>query len=237
MGDVTIFLTLALATAVAAFIQGAVGIGFALVVAPVMGLLRPDLLPVALLILMLPLNGYVGLRERDAIDWKGVGWVSLGRLPGTLAGLGILVVMSADGLNQVIGASTILAVLAGLFAPVFQPNRSACAAVGLVTGVTETATGVGGPPLALLYQHRPGPVLRATIALCFLVGELISLAILALAGQFQPHQWLWALALLPALAVGSIASRLVHHRLDARRMRLGVLTFALISGIVLLIPR
>lgn len=237
MSDVVIFTILALATGVAAFIQGAVGIGFALIVAPVMGLLRPDLLPVALLILMLPLNGYVGLRERDAIDWKGVGWVSLGRLPGTLAGLGILVVMSANGLNQLIGASTILAVLAGLFAPVFQPGRGACATVGVVTGVTETATGVGGPPLALLYQHRPGPVLRSTIALCFLAGELVSLAILALAGQFQLHQWLWALALLPALAVGSVASRLVHHRLDARRMRLGVLSFALISGIVLLIPR
>lgn len=237
MSDVTIFLILAVATGIAAFIQGTVGIGFALVVAPVMGLLRPDLLPVALLTLMLPLNAYVGLRERDAIDWKGVGWVSLGRLPGTLVGLSILLVVSTNGLNQLIGASTILAVLAGLFAPVFQPNRSACAAVGLVTGVTETATGVGGPPLALLYQHRPGPVLRATIAFCFLVGELISLAVLALAGQFQLHQWLWALALLPALAVGSIASRLVHQRLDARRMRLGVLSFAMLSGIVLLIPR
>ena len=237
MNDLVIFALLALATGIAAFIQGTVGIGFALIVAPVMGLLRPDLLPVALLILMLPLNGYVGLRERDAIDWRGVGWVSLGRLPGTLAGLGILMVMSANGLNQLIGASTILAVLAGLFAPVFQPRRGACTAVGVVTGVTETATGVGGPPLALLYQHRPGPVLRATIALCFLIGELVSLALLALAGQFQPHQWLWALALLPALAVGSIASRLVHHRLDARRMRLGVLSFALLSGIVLLIPR
>ncbi|GHE22134.1 sulfite exporter TauE/SafE family protein [Halomonas urumqiensis] len=237
MSDIGIFALLALATGVAAFIQGAVGIGFALIVAPVMGLVRPDLLPIALLILMLPLNGYVGLRERDAIDWKGVGWVSMGRLPGTLAGLGILVVMSANGLNQLIGASTILAVLAALFAPVFQPGRSACAAVGVITGVTETATGVGGPPLALLYQHRPGPVLRSTIALCFLVGELVSLAILAVAGQFQPHQWLWALSLLPALAVGSITSRMMHHRLNARRLRLGVLSFAMISGIVLLIPR
>ncbi|MFQ3790370.1 sulfite exporter TauE/SafE family protein [Halomonas sp. A29] len=237
MSEAAIFMVLASAVAVAAFIQGAVGIGFALVVAPVMGLLRPDLLPVALLILMLPLNGYVGLRERDAIDWRGVGWVSLGRLPGTFVGLGILLVVSTNGLNQLIGASTILAVLAGLFAPVFQPSRAACTAVGVVTGVTETATGVGGPPLALLYQHRPGPVLRATIALCFLIGELVSLAILALAGQFQLHQWLWALALLPALAAGSIASRLVHHRLDARRMRLGVLSFAMLSGIVLLIPR
>lgn len=237
MNELATFLILALVTALAAFTQGAVGIGFALILAPVMGLLRPDLLPVVLLILMLPLNAYVGLRERDAIDWKGVGWVSLGRLPGTFAGLGILLVVSTNGLNQVIGASTILAVLVGLFAPVFRPSRSACAVVGVVTGVTETATGVGGPPLALLYQHRPGPVLRATIALCFLVGELISLAILALAGQFQPHQWLWALGLLPAVAVGCIASRLVHHRLDARRMRLGVLAFALVSGIVLLIPR
>ncbi|PMR67302.1 sulfite exporter TauE/SafE family protein [Halomonas heilongjiangensis] len=237
MSELSTFVMLALATGAAAFIQGTVGIGFALIVAPVMGLLRPDLLPIALLILMLPLNGYVGLRERDAIDWKGVGWVSLGRLPGTLAGLGILVVMSTNGLNQLIGASTILAVLAALFAPVFQPGRRACAAVGVVTGVTETATGVGGPPLALLYQHRPGPVLRSTIALCFLLGELVSLAILALAGQFQLHQWLWALALLPALAAGSVASRFLHHRLDARRLRLGVLSFALLSGIVLLVPR
>lgn len=237
MSDIAIFALLALATAVAAFIQGAVGIGFALIVAPVMGLLRPDLLPVALLILMLPLNGYVGLRERDAIDWRGVGWVSLGRLPGTFIGLGILVAVSTNGLNQLIGVSTILAVLAALFAPVFQPGRGACAAVGVITGVTETATGVGGPPLALLYQHRPGPILRSTIALCFLVGELLSLAILAIAGQFQLHQWLWALALLPALMVGSVASRIVHHRLDARKLRLGVLSFALISGVVLLIPR
>ncbi|GHC39341.1 sulfite exporter TauE/SafE family protein [Aidingimonas halophila] len=231
------FTLLALATGVAAFIQGAVGIGFALVVAPVMGLLRPDLLPVALLILMLPLNAYVGLRERDAIDWRGVGWVSLGRLPGTLAGLGILAVVSTNGLNQLIGASTILAVLAGVFAPVFQPGRGACATVGVVTGVTETATGVGGPPLALLYQHKPGPELRATIALCFLVGEIISLILLALSGQFQLHQWFWALALLPALILGSVISRLAHHRLDARRMRISVLSFAFISGLVLLIPR
>lgn len=237
MSEVVAFLILALATAIAAFIQGAVGIGFALIVAPVMGLLRPDLLPVALLLLMLPLNAYVALRECDAIDWRGVGWVSLGRLPGTFAGIGILMVISTNGLNQLIGVSTILAVLAGIFAPVFHPGRIACATVGIVTGVTETATGVGGPPLALLFQHRPGPVLRATIALCFLVGEIISLVLLTLAGQFQPHQWPWALALLPALAAGSVASRYVHHRLDARRMRLGVLSFALVSGVVLLFPR
>ncbi|MBW6393201.1 sulfite exporter TauE/SafE family protein [Billgrantia antri] len=236
MNEVAVFVIIAAATGIAAFVQGAIGIGFALIVAPVLGFLRPDLLPIALLILMLPLNLYVGLREREAIDWKGVGWISLGRLPGTFLGLWILVVLSADSLNQVVGASTGIAVLAALFAPVFKPKAGACATVGVITGVTETATGVGGPPLALLYQHRPGPELRSTIACCFLAGEIISLIILAVAGKLHLEQLLWALYLLPPLFIGSVASRVTHHRIDARRLRQGVLLFALVSGVILMFP-
>lgn len=237
MNDIAVFIIIAAATGIAAFVQGAIGIGFALILAPVMGFLRPDLLPIALLILMLPLNFYVGLRERDAIDWKGVGWISAGRLPGTFVGLWVLVIMTAESLNQLIGASIVIAVLAALFAPVFQPRVGSCMAVGAITGITETATGIGGPPLALLYQHRPGPILRSTIACCFLIGEIISLIILAAAGQVHLDQLLWALYLLPPLLVGSAASRIVHHRIDAKRLRQGVLLFALVSGIILLIPQ
>ncbi|MCE8018338.1 sulfite exporter TauE/SafE family protein [Halomonas sp. MCCC 1A17488] len=236
MNEIVVFAVIATATGIAAFVQGAIGIGFALIVAPVLGFLRPDLLPVALLILMLPLNLYVGLREREAIDWKGVGWIGLGRLPGTFLGLWILVVLSADSLNQVVGASTVIAVLAALFAPVFRPKAGACASVGVITGITETATGVGGPPLALLYQHRPGPELRSTIACCFLIGEIVSLVILAVAGKFHLDQLRWALYLLPPLLIGSVASRVTHHCIDARRLRQGVLLFALVSGVVLMVP-
>src|SRR5689334_22309377 len=45
--------------AVAAFVQATAGVGFALIIAPVVGLVAPTLLPVALLVLMLPLNAYV----------------------------------------------------------------------------------------------------------------------------------------------------------------------------------
>ena len=44
---------LALAVTVAALIQGAIGVGFALIVAPIAAVVRPDLLPSAILILML----------------------------------------------------------------------------------------------------------------------------------------------------------------------------------------
>jgi hypothetical protein len=32
-------------------------------------------------------------------------------------------------------------------------------------------------------QHHPAPTLRATIALCFLLGEIFSLAVLAMKGR------------------------------------------------------
>lgn len=235
--SLTVFAAIAATVGVAAFVQGAIGIGFALIVAPVLGLIRPDLLPVCLLLLMLPLNFHVAWRERGAIDGTGAGWITAGRLPGTLGGLWVLTALSAASLNLVIGVATMTAALAALVAPAFTPRAGSCVAVGLVTGVTETATGVGGPPLALLYQHRPAASLRATVAVCFFVGEVVSLALLAIAGRLGLDQLLAAALFLPAVAAGSLASRLVHRRIDGGLLRIGVLVFALVSGGFLILPR
>ena len=48
--------------------------------------------------------------------------------------------------------------------------------------VEPKASPNGGPPLALALQHRSPATMRSTIALCFLVGERMSLAVLALGG-------------------------------------------------------
>jgi uncharacterized membrane protein YfcA len=225
----------ALVVLTAAFVQGSTGLGFALIVAPVVGLIDPLLLPVLLLVLMIPLNSYVAWRERHALDGGGAGWISAGRTAGTAGGLWVLVAVPASSLNLLIGASTALAALATLLAPSFLPGRRALLAAGAVTGVTETATGIGGPPLALVYQHRPAPVLRSTVAVCFLVGEIISLALLAATGKVDARQLEVALLLVPALVAGALLSRSVHHRVDGPLMRSLVLGFALISGAVLIL--
>ena len=221
-----------LAVLVAAFVQGSTGLGFALISGPVIGMIQPRLLPVFLLIQMIPLNGYVTWRERHALDVAGTTWISLGRFVGTFGGLGVLLLVSERQLGLLIGISTVLAVLMTLLAPSFEPGKGAFLTAGLVTGVTETSTGVGGPPLALVYQHRPAPVLRSTIAACFLIGELISLVILAMSDKITPDQVRVAFLLLPAVIVGALMSRLVHHRLEGNLMRYLVLGFALVSGIV-----
>ena len=226
---------LALGTAVGAFVQGTIGVGFALIVAPLAILVAPDLVPVTVLGLMLPLNLYVIARERGSIDRRGAAWVTLGRLGGTVGGLAVVALLSLPQLRIAIGLATLAAALASMLAPAFAPRPGAFALAGLVTGITETATGVGGPPMALVFQHAPPPTLRTTIAACFLVGQILSLAALLATGRVATSQLTAGLLLLPPLALGALASRLAHGALDGRRLRAAVLAFAVVSGFALML--
>jgi uncharacterized protein len=229
------FALLALSVFAAAFMQSTTGMGFALIVVPVFGILQPSLLPGGLLLMMLPLNAYVAWRERKAIDFSGVKWITAGRAAGTFGGLWVLVAVPLTYLNWLIGGSTIVAALATMLAPAFSPGRRAFVASGLFTGVTETATGIGGPPLAMVYQHSPVATLRASVALSFLIGEVISLLVLAINGRITADALGPLLWLMPALAVGTLASHAVHTRINTRLLRLAVLVFAIASGAFILI--
>lgn len=219
---------------VAAFVQGASGLGFALVLAPVAGLLAPDLMPVTVLVLMVPLNIVVLIRERGALDRRGFGWVTAARIAVTPLGVLVLALMPPDRLGLLIGGVTVVAAVVSLLAPEFAPSRAAYLGAGAVTAVSETATGVAGPPLALIYQHRPAPELRSTLAACFLVGEIASLALLGWQGHADLDDVVQAATLLPALAVGFALSLTIYRRLDGDRLRVAVLAFSLVSGLVLM---
>ena len=188
-----------------------------------------------LLWLLLPLNAYVVWRERGALDWRGTKWITAGRFVGTFVGLWILAVISGRALSLFIGISTVAAALVALAAPRFRPGPGAFVTAGFVTGVTETSTGIGGPPLALVYQNASGPTLRSTVALGFLVGEIISLIVLALHGSIGMHQFQATAWLMPALLIGAWLSRYVHHRLDGPIVRILVLGFAIVSGVAVML--
>jgi uncharacterized membrane protein YfcA len=228
-------LIIGMAVMVAAFIQGSIGVGFALVVAPIVALIDPSQLPALVLVLMMPLNLYVLWRERAALDWRGTGWITVGRIAGTFAGIAVLTVLVQWQLDLLVGLSTILAAVAALAGPVLTLRPATFVGAGLVTGVTETTTGIGGPPLALLYQHQSGPVLRATIAACFLIGQMFSLIALVAAERADLNQIALAALLVPALAVGGMMSHLSHRVIGAVWMRRLLLAFAIVSGLVLIV--
>lgn len=229
------FLIAAFTVATAAFVQGIIGVGFALIAVPVLAVVAPESLPVCVLVLMIPLNIYVVWRERAALDWQGTGWISTGRVAGTFLGVLVLLALAPQQLGLLIGAAILLAAVVTFFKPAFTPNSRIFLAAGLVTGITETATGIGGPPLALVYQHKPGPVIRATLAMCFLIGQIVSLAALLAAQHASFNQVLSALVLMPAVFMGALASHTAHRHIQGHHLRSAVMAFSLASGIVLIL--
>jgi len=78
--------------AASAWIQGAVGFGYALVSAPVVALVAPDLVPGPIMLSSLVLSLASGIRERHSIDRRGVALALAGRIPGV-----VLHLSSRDG--------------------------------------------------------------------------------------------------------------------------------------------
>ena len=224
-------LAVALAAVLAgAFVQGTVGFGVNILAAPVLALLDPHALPATLVLVALPLAVGMLVREHGHTDRAGLRWLLVGRLPGTALGAAVVATLPADGLAAVIGALVLAAVAMSAVAPPLAITPASALAVGALSGAMGTASSIGGPPPALLYQHQPGPVLRSTTAALFVVGTALSTLALAVAGEVGWADLRLALALTPAVAGGLLLSRLVAGRIDTGWLRPAVLAVAAVAG-------
>jgi uncharacterized membrane protein YfcA len=136
-----------------------------------------------------------------------------------------------DYLSVLFGSLILVAVLASSFSPKVALHNRTRVVGGVASGVMGTAAGIGGPPLALIYQSHSGPQIRATLAVAFSVGTVLSLAALFLAGRVGADHLLLALKLLPALLLGLGAARFVAELLAGRWLRRAILLFAAVSGL------
>lgn len=220
---------------VGALVQGAIGFGLNLLVVPIVAALRPEALPAAAIVLALPMTLGSALREHRHIDRPAILWTSLGRLPGVAIGAWVVSVLETETLALVIGGIVLAGVGMSLASPRIRIDRASQAVVGFVSGVMGTASSIGGPPMALLYQREPGPVVRATLGATFLVGVVLSLGALALAGEARAFHWWFGGAMTPAVLLGLWASRRLHARLDGGWLRPCVLAVSGVSAIAVLV--
>lgn len=217
--------------ALGAMIQGSIGFGFAFVAVPLMALLAPEAVPATLLLIALPMTILLAVRERGEIDRPGLVQATAGRIPGTFLGLWLLYVVPADSISVVVGIIIGVAVALSALAPDLETRPSTVLTAGFASGAMGTASAVGGAPLALAYQARPGSELRATLSASFVLGTLISLTGLAAVGRLNSsHLWL-ALELIPGMLVGLAASRALVRVLDRRWLRPAVLAFAAAASV------
>jgi len=227
------WMVLAATVVAASTVQGVVGFGSNLLAVPVVALIVPSALPGAMVIPGVPMAVAMALAERDHVDWRGSRYLVLGRLPGTLVGVGVVAAVSSETLAVLIGVVVLLGVALSVVASHLHPGVTprTATATGVVTGVTGTAAAIDGPPLALLYQHDPPPVFRATLATQFAFGAAITLTALVLARHLHVWQLLLGLSLMPSFFAGLGLSLAIRPRLARHNLRPVVLTIAALTGV------
>jgi uncharacterized membrane protein YfcA len=104
-----------------------------------------------------------------------------------------------------------------------------------VAGATGTATSIGGPPIALLYQRERPEVVRATLSVFFFVGVIMSLVGLAISGSLGRTPSEVALLLSPLVVVGYVVGRVSRPYVDGPAFRHGVLAVCTFSAVALLL--
>ncbi len=229
-----ILLAACLAVLLGGLVQSGIGLGLGIVASPVVTLLDPALMPGSLLVAGSVLPLLILVREARHADWPGVSWALAGRLAGTAAGIWVIVVIPLRALGLLVGGAVLAVVAVTTLGAQLPRNRWTLLTAGVVSGTTGTATSIGGPPVALLYQREHGPQVRATMSAYLCVGNSLAVAALAVTGHLPGRDLLAGLAFLACAATGLLAAAPFRRYLDSGRMRVAVLLAAAVSAAVLI---
>jgi uncharacterized membrane protein YfcA len=230
-----VVLLIGLVVMLGAYVQAVVGLGLGLLSAPVIALVEPSLVPVLTLWLALLISGLNLLDEHEHVDWRSTWWSLPARVPGTVVGAWLVAVFTEEQIGVALAAMVLLAVVVSMRTVDVPVTPATLVTAGFVAGATGTATSVGGPPIALLYQHGDPKQARATMSMFFFVGVILSLVSLAVSGSLaREPSWL-ALAMSPGVVLGYVVGRRTRGLVDRGVFRRGVLVVCTISALILLV--
>lgn len=205
-------------------VEAATGYGSAVVALPVMELVFPSHMPALLVLLGLPLIALMVGIERTYIDAPAVVQVSSGLIFGTALAIPVLDLVSGRPLRLLFGFATLAALvpLTVIRSRVARtPPRSFAA--GLGSGFMGTATGMSGPPLALIFAHEHGPTVRATLGMVYAISSAFSIGALLFVRRIDTADlWLAALLTVPVV-IGFGAGRLLLKGVSRRFLHLVIL--------------
>lgn len=216
--------------ALASCVQGAVGFGMNLLAAPLLAAIDPRLVPAPLLVAAVTLTVLVAHRDRRSVDLPGVGWALTGRVPGTIGGALVIASLDERAVVLAVGITVLLACVLTASRLPLRPRPATLVTAGAVSGFSGTISSVGGPPIAVVYAHEPGPVVRGTLSVIFVVGGIISIASLAAVGEVGRYEVLASAALQPPLLLGFLAAPRLSRHLDAGRTRAAVVSLAAVGA-------
>lgn len=221
--------------AFAAAVQGLTGAGYALVAAPILLILAPDMVPVPLLLVEFVLMIAIVAREYHAIDLRTLSGALVAAFPGAVVGVSILANWPARTVNILTGAVITIAAALALRGATIPMTRWTMVGAGFGAGAMNSIAGMPGPPITLVYRPSDTAQLRTNLSLSFLVMSIFSLTMLYVERIGTLQSLTTAVQFIPAVVIGFVVARLFVHRVPGKRINRAVLWMTLLSGGLLLV--
>lgn len=188
---------------VSACLQMSVGMGFGMLASPLIALIKPEIIPGAIMIMGLLVAFSGAWRERSEISGVELKLGIAGRVIGSaIAFFALILIPSLDAFLVVFGGTMLLAIaISSLGWKIPFTNRNLLG-LSVVSGTMGTITAVGAPPMAIIYHNRPPQIVRPTLNAFFGAGAILGLISLGTSGWLSLKDVVASVILLPAMIAG-----------------------------------
>jgi len=219
----------ATAIAVGAFVQTSIGFGMAIVAAPFLFYLNPAYIPAPMILATLANVMYTAWFYRADLRLRDLTAAIIARVPGSLAGVALLLLVSVEVLAVLIAVIIVAGIVLTYVRLPIAWNRRNLAAAGFLSGFMGTSTSIGGPPMAFVLQSQGANVRRGNLGAFFVFSSLVSLLFLLPAGRLGALELQLGLPLVPAAWLGSWMAARVSHRFSETLLRRGTMVLCSIA--------
>lgn len=212
------------------------GAGYGMIVAPIMTLVAPDWVPGTVLLIGLVVGLGSMFNARDTIVLKDLPPGFSGRLAGAIVAASIAsMVVGSAALPMVVGSIVLFAVLLNLWGLRLAITPASLLGAGFTAGIMGTLSGIGAPPMAILYANVEARRSAATQNAFFGWGMLVSIIALAAVGLIRAPQVAFAASLAPLVPLSLFIVRPLATRVERGSIRPWALGLSACSAVILLV--
>lgn len=219
---------------VAACLQGSIGFGMALVAAPILVLVDPAFVPGPLVASAFVLVSCIAIRDRSHVDFETVRFSMVGNFAGAFSGAFVVAMLDPRGFGILFALLVLLGVGLSAVGLHVRVTRGSALGAGLLGGFMSSTASIGGPPMALVYQHHGAARFRGTLSAYFVFSTVVSVTALAIAGVFGWRELKLAGFLVPGQLLGFALSYPMSRVLSRWSIRPFILGLSALAAVALL---
>lgn len=225
---------------IAGVIRGYSGFGFSMVAAISLSLVfSPSEVVPVIFLLEVTASAWLLPRVIKQVDWKSLTWLFAGVLLGTPAGVYLLASLPARPMRAAIAlvVMTLAVFLWTGLALRKMPGRRKTMLTGMVSGILNGATTIGGPPVILFYLSTPAGVAvsRASLIAFFFATDLLALGVCATQGLVTLKTGVLGGACITPMLIGIGVGNRFFDPSKAQAFRRKVLVLLVLLALIVLI--